>query len=668
MRNLGILINILLLAALLAMTSCRHDEMIIPSEETPAGNPEKREVKGFYLLNEGNMGSNKCTLDYYDFGTATYSRNIYSEKNPTAVMELGDVGNDIAIYGSKLYIVVNCSHKVEVLEAASGKRLGQVDIPNCRYIKFKDGNAYVSSYVGGVGIDPNSPQGAVFRIDTLSLQVTGKVTTGYQPEELEIIGNRLYVANSGGYRQPDYDDRVSVIDLESFSNAGEIKVAQNLSRLRKDQYGRLWVTSRGNHKDLTPGLHLLQTDGSGNFRVSHTFDIATTNIALRGDTLFYLNSPENGESPSFGLFDITTLTKLTDNFITDGTDREIVRPYGLATDPHNGDIYVTDAKNYVSSGTLYCFDNRGHKKWEARTGDIPTAIAFTSNGIGVSEGKEPGATPKNSRYISRVYEYCPAPGQFINETPVYEEGDTYEDILRKCTEAIGGTNGGLVSLGGYGGYITFGFDHTVRNIEGEKDFRLRGNCVWQSVQLRGGSAEPGIVMVSRDTNGNGLPDDEWYELRGSEHDNPATVSDYQITYFKSESAGDLIRWEDNRGASGLMARNTFHQQSYWPLWATGNTLTFRGTLLPPNGVDSDGTGSNFVLYSFGWGYADNYPNNFADENSFDIGNAIDRSGHAVSLEGIDFIRIYTGVNQQCGWVGETSTEISGAEDLHFFDE
>ena len=90
------------------------------------------------------MGSNKCTLDFVDFDNGYYVRNLYAEKNPNVVKELGDVGNDVQIYGSKMYAVINCSHKVEVLDARSCQRLGQVDIPNCRYIAFDKGFAYVS--------------------------------------------------------------------------------------------------------------------------------------------------------------------------------------------------------------------------------------------------------------------------------------------------------------------------------------------------------------------------------------------------------------------------------------------------------------------------------------------------------------------------------------------
>ena len=152
-----------------------------------------------------------------------------------------------------------------------------------------------------------------------------------------------------------------------------------------------------------------------------------------------------------------------------------------------------------------------------------------------------------SPYISKVYEYCPAPGQFINKMPRYEEGDTYETILQKAEESISGTNDIMISLGGYGGYVTFGFDHTVINIPGEKDFRIWGNAFYELLNpdQRGGSAEPGIVMVSYDTNCNGLPDDEWYELAGSEYYKAETRHNYTITYRRPDP--DRIPEEDDSG-------------------------------------------------------------------------------------------------------------------------
>lgn len=368
---------------LISATGCREDELVVPTEyeivpDTPR---EGTNIRGFYLVNEGNMGSNKCSLDYMDYFTGLYSRNIYAEKNPNVVKELGDVGNDIGIYGSKLYVVVNCSHKVEVMDAKTGVRIGQVDIPNCRYVRFHRGSAYVSSYVGPVRIDPDAPKGAVYRVDTLSLAVTGKVTVGYQPEEMDIIDDYMYVANSGGYRAPDYDKTVSVIQLIDFKQVQQIPVGINLHRLKKDKYKKLWVTSRGNYEDIPSRLFVMEKKaGSDNMKVTDTIPVACSNMAFYGDSLYYYATEWNNFTQSnkitYGIIDIRTKQVMSDNFITDGTEKEITIPYGIAIHPETGDIFVTDAKNYVSSGTLYCFDRKGRKKWSVRTGDIPAHIAF----------------------------------------------------------------------------------------------------------------------------------------------------------------------------------------------------------------------------------------------------------------------------------------------------
>ncbi|MBD5276554.1 MAG: cell surface protein [Bacteroides sp.] len=284
-----------------------------------------------------------------------------------------------------------------------------------------------------------------------------------------------------------------------------------------------------------------------------------------------------------------------------------------------------------------------------------------------------------SPYISRVYEYRPAPGQFINEMPRYEPGDSYADILQKAEECISGTNDIMISLGGYGGYVTFGFDHTVINVEGENDFRIWGNCFYELLQpdKKGGSAEPGIVMVSYDANCNGVPDDEWYELAGSEYNSQSTRHNYEITYHRPDPAREVvadednslddiyyIRWTDSDGFEGFMAKNIFHNQDYYPRWEDGESMTFSGSLLAPNGEDISGNGTYYVLYSYPWGYVDNHPNDYPELNSFDISRAVDSHGNPVHLPGADFIRVYTGVNQYCGWLGETSTELSRAQDLH----
>lgn len=367
----------------LFLAGCRHDELVVPTEYdiiNDVPDPDTS-IRGFYLVNEGNMGSNKCTLDYFDYFTGLYARNFYAERNPNVIKELGDVGNDIGIYGSKLYVVVNCSHKVEVLDSRTGTRLGQVDIPNCRYVRFYRGKAYVSSYVGPVLIDPDAPKGAVYEVDTTSLKVTRKVSVGYQPEEMEIVDDYMYVANSGGYRVPNYDNTVSVIQMVDFKQVQQIPVGINLHRLKKDRYNKLWVTSRGDYQSRPSRMYVMdKRRGYNQMIVNDTLPFGVSNMAIRGDSLYFYSTEWNNYTQSntitYGIVDVRTKRLVSDNFITDGTEKEITIPYGIAVHPETGDILVTDAKNYVSSGTLYCFDRQGRKKWSVRTGDIPAHITF----------------------------------------------------------------------------------------------------------------------------------------------------------------------------------------------------------------------------------------------------------------------------------------------------
>mgnify|MGYP002566084106 FL=1 len=369
------------LLCLTVLFACREIELVVPTEyELLPGVPIDPDARpaGMYLLNEANMSS----IDYVDFRNAYYVRNIYAERNPEVVKELGDVGNDIQIYGNKLYAVINCSHKVEVMDVRTCKRIGQVDIPNCRYIRFAKGKAYVSAYVGPVAIDPNAQLGAVYEVDTASLAVTRKVTVGYQPDELEVLGEYLYVANSGGYRAPDYDSTVSVVEIYGMKQIQKIPVGINLHRIRKDRYGKLWVTSRGDYNTIPSRLYVLdrKDKNSKEMVVKDTLDIPCSEMYIQGDSLYFYSVEWNKQTErntvTYGIIDVRTGQLVTDHFITDGTEQDIVIPYGICVHPTTGDIYVTDAKNYVSSGVLHCYDRHGKKKWSVRTGDIPAHMAF----------------------------------------------------------------------------------------------------------------------------------------------------------------------------------------------------------------------------------------------------------------------------------------------------
>ena len=366
-------------------SSCREDFYIIPSQNQDTGvAPTRGDIVGMYVLNEGNMGSNKASIDFLDLDenkpTVHYHRNIYSERNPNVVKELGDVGNDIKIYGSKLWIVVNVSNKVEVATADSCKRITQINIPNCRYLAFKDGFAYVSSYVGPVKLDKDAPLGMVYKVDTVDLKKKDSVVVGYQPEELCIVDNKLYVANSGGYRAPNYDNTLSEIDLTTFKEIRKIKVGLNLHHCQVDHYGQIWVTSRGNYNDVPSRIYWLYKGHNQFYEVIDSIDTPVSGLSIVGDSLYYYGSAWNSATAtntiSYGLINVRTHQTIETNLFSAPQIKDITMPYGIMVNPTERDFYLMDAKNYVSSGSLLHFKPDGTFDWSVQTGDIPGHATF----------------------------------------------------------------------------------------------------------------------------------------------------------------------------------------------------------------------------------------------------------------------------------------------------
>ncbi len=364
----------------LILVSCRQDSILFEPEVEPVNPPGEylTSIEGFYLLNEGNMGSNKASLDRYDYLTGVYTRNIFSEANPDVAKELGDVGNDLKLYGSRLYAVINCSNKVEVMNAVTARRIGQIDIPNCRNIEFQDGFAYVTSYAGPVEIRPDYAQkGYVAKVDTATLQVVDRCIVGYQPDGLKILNGKIYVANSGGYMVPNYENTISIIDLATFVEERRVEIAINLHQIRVDSKGRLWISSRGDYYDTQAKLYCYNPQSD---QIEKIFDVAVSQMDIMDDKLYVVSASWSYQTMenkiTNAVIDTRMMEIISHNFITDGTEKKIKIPYNVKVNPLTGQIFVTDAGNYVNPGWLYCFNSDGTLEWRVRTGDIPSSIVF----------------------------------------------------------------------------------------------------------------------------------------------------------------------------------------------------------------------------------------------------------------------------------------------------
>lgn len=273
---------------------------------------------------------------------------------------------------------------------------------------------------------------------------------------------------------------------------------------------------------------------------------------------------------------------------------------------------------------------------------------------------EPFNNFNENAFVSEVFDYKYAPGQYASSAGLTNP-QNFTGIPSYLNMASAPSKS-AVSLGGWGGYMVAGFNHNIVNVSGNDFIVFCGSSP---------SPEPAVVYVMSDDNNNGLPDDTWYELKGSEIGHSATDRNYSVSYTRPLSETDDITWQDSKGNNGEL-KNSFGTGSTYNWWKypDESTLIFTGTRLPNAYYNNSTTDTqNWVLLPdlFTWGYAENAEasdfNSTYKGNEFDISNAIDASGNSVSLTAIRFIKIQTGVFQQAGWLNEISTEVYGAADL-----
>ena len=349
-------INVLwvLLLPLLAV-SCHRPE----PEPGPEPQPDAY-AKGMYILNEGLFQLNNSSLSYYDFTTGELTENIFLDVNHRG---LGDVGNDLQRYGSKLYCVVNNSNIVEVMDFRTAKSLKTINMSGKqpRRLAFLDGKVYVSCF-----------DDDVVRIDTATLEVEAMLHTGPDPDGICVCNGKIYVCNSGGLNYPNYNNTVSVIDPVSFTVIKNITVVLNPTRVKAYNDRYVYVVSNGNYGDVPYAFQKIdcQTD-----EVVKTYDLEVLNFDIFQNLAYiYTYNFNTMTSAWISVLDLETDELVQEQFISDGT--QLQTPYNIKVNPLNGDVYITDAGSYTANGDVYCFDNQGKKKFSFEAGLCPSSMVF----------------------------------------------------------------------------------------------------------------------------------------------------------------------------------------------------------------------------------------------------------------------------------------------------
>ena len=350
------------LSLIVLLSACKKNDTYITA--APVISP----ATGAYVLSEGNFGSNNTKFSYRPVSSGVVVGDFFLQQNPTHTAGLGDTGSDMIIYGGKLYIIMNVTSNVTVLNAANATFIKQIDFMNGSVPKeprsavATRGKIYVTAYDNTVSV-----------IDTSSLVITKTIAVGPNPEGIAMKGDYLYVANSGGFN-PTPDSTVSVVDLNTELEIKKITVGLNPQKVEVNSVGDVYVSSYGNFSTIAPVISVISS-ATNTLKTILGSEYSYNHIKIFNDVAYLFNN-YGGPGSKCKLLNTLTNTTIRNEFVADATVIDNV--YGINMDEQNGDIYICDSHDFSAAGTVTCFDKNGIKKFafSVAPGVTPNTVLF----------------------------------------------------------------------------------------------------------------------------------------------------------------------------------------------------------------------------------------------------------------------------------------------------
>jgi len=336
---------------LMFFSSCKKDNHEFTPRKEPFSN-------GLLTLSEGLFHQNNSTLSWINLSDNTIEYDVFEQINGR---KIGDTGNDMILYGGKIYMAVSTSSTIEILDKSTLKSLKHIPfdynnkVQQPRYLAAHKGNVYVTSF-----------DGYVTAIDTTSLKVTKRVKVGRNPEGICVYDNALYITNSGGLDPDNVDSTVMKIDISTFTVVDTFMVGKNPGRVIADEYGHVYVVKRGDYMQNSSELVRINTnDGT----VSN-LGIPSTSFAIRGDLLYISFYNFTNGTSSVSVYNCASQTIEIENFISNS---DIETLYGVF--PYKEDqLICIDAMNFTNSGYLRFFNAQGQLTKSINIGLNPNTI------------------------------------------------------------------------------------------------------------------------------------------------------------------------------------------------------------------------------------------------------------------------------------------------------
>lgn len=312
---------------------------------------------GIFVLNQGNFTYANASFSYYNPDDKSVKQNVFYETNG---VPLGDVAQSITIEGDTAYLIINNSGFIYAINRHNGEFIGKITgFESPRQMIFVNPNkAYVSDlYAHEISV-----------ISPLTNEMVKRIPLGRSSESMVLANNQVFIANWSDYNQSDNNNVISVIDAESDQLIDTIHVGKEPNSMVVDINGNIWVLCSGGYmNDEIPTLWKIDPVSRQVLHTARFPEIISNPTYLTIDRLHHELLFLNEGIYKMGIQDTTIPTQA---FIPQGE----LNFYALYAVPSTGEIYVSDAGNYLSNGWVYRYNPEGTEIDRFEAGIIPGAF------------------------------------------------------------------------------------------------------------------------------------------------------------------------------------------------------------------------------------------------------------------------------------------------------
>ena len=339
------------------------------------------ETSRMLILNQGIYPTN-ATIDLLDFNTNLSYSDLFTKANPRLPQNIGTGATEMAVVYGQLWVLLFTSNQVAIIDLPSFTLVEFIPLDFPRRMVVEGTFVYVTSY-GVSSTDPANAVGKVYRINAATRKVE-YIYVGSQPEGMDVLGEKLYVADSGHLSWP-HSKLVSVVNLKKFKTESTVELPLRHPNQVIARGGRLWVNTFGDtdqnsvefggEPPLTVPHSLIRMGINGSGRVIE--GVHAEGMVLDHRTLYaYGNAAELSGGTEWHLYKVDADGDEVIDIPFKGKDLDKVKnPSVINVNPVNGDIYLVNTDS-TGQSELFSFDKELNFKWSVPTGSNTTQVLF----------------------------------------------------------------------------------------------------------------------------------------------------------------------------------------------------------------------------------------------------------------------------------------------------